>query len=61
MRLHVDMLRAEDLPGAIARDVLHHISNFAAAVVALAGVALGVFVGEDSPGCLKHGARDEVL
>ena len=54
MRLHVGVLGAEELLGAIARQVLHDIGEFAAAVVALAGIALGVLVGEDAAGGFQH-------
>ena len=57
VRLHVRVLGAEELLGAVAREVLHHVGELAAAVVALAGIALGVLVGEDRPGRFEHGAR----
>jgi len=59
--LHVDVLAAEDLLGTIAGEVLNDVSVLAAAVVATAGVALGVFVGENGAGCLQHCFRNEVL
>jgi hypothetical protein len=59
--LHVGVLAAEDLFGAVAGQVLDDIGVLAAAVVAPAGVALGIFVGEDGTGSLEHGFRDEVF
>ena len=61
VRLHVHMLRAEEPLGAVARQVLHHIGELASAVVALAGIALGVLVGEDRARRLQHRAADKVL
>ena len=52
---------AEQFLGAIAREVLDDIGEFTSAVVALAGIALGVFVGEDAAGSFQHGFRDEVF
>ena len=45
----------------VDRDVLRDVDLLAAAVVAAAGVALGVLVGEHGALRLQHGARDEVL
>ena len=61
VRLHVDVFGAEKLLGAVAREVLHVIGEFAAAVVALAGIAFGVFVGEDAAGGFQHRFGGEVF
>ena len=61
VRLHVGVLGAKELFGAVAGKVLNYIGVLAAAVIALARVAFGVLVGEDGPHGLKHGARDEVF
>ena len=61
MRLHVGVLGAEELLGAVARQVLDHVGELASAVVALAGIALGVLVGEDRAGGFQHGFADKVL
>ena len=61
MRLHVGVLGAEELLGAVAGQVLHHVHELAAAVVALAGIAFGVLVGEDRARGLQHRLADEVL
>jgi hypothetical protein len=55
------MIAAEDLLGAIASEVLNNVSVFATAIVAAAGVSLGIFVGKDRTGCLKDSFRDKVL
>ena len=47
VRLHVGVFGSEELLGAIAGEVLDHVGEFASAVVTLAGIALGVLVGED--------------
>ena len=54
VRLHVDVLAAEDLSRAVAGEILHDVGIFAAAVVAAPRVALGIFIGEDRAGCLQH-------
>ena len=54
MGLHVGVLRAEQLAGALTGQVLHDVHVLAAAVVALAGVALGVFIGQMA----AHGGHD---
>ena len=59
--LHVDVLAAEDLLGAIAGQVLDDVGVLAAAVVAAAGVALGILVGKDGAGRLEHCFGDEVF
>ncbi len=59
--LHVGVFGVEELLGAVAGEVLDDIGELAAAVVALAGVAFGVLVGEDGSGGLEYGAGDEVL
>ena len=46
MRLHVGVFGFEQLLGAIACEVLDDVGKFAAAVVALAGIAFGIFVSE---------------
>ena len=59
--LDVGVLGAEELFGAVAGEVLDDVGELAAAVVALAGVAFGVFVGEDGACGFEDGAADEVL
>ena len=61
VRLHVDVLGAEELLGALAGQVLDDVGELAAAVVALAGIAFGVLVGEDAAGGFEHGLGGEVL
>src|SRR6516164_3700820 len=59
--LHVGVLGSEELLGAVAREVLHHVGKLASAVIALAGIAFCVFVGEDRTGGFEHSLADEVL
>ena len=61
VRLHVDVLAAEDLPRAIAGQILHDVGVLAAAVVTAPGIALGIFIGEDRAGCFQHRFRDKVF
>ena len=61
VRLHVRVLGAEDLLGAVDRELLGHVHVLAAAVVAPARVALGVLVGEHRALAVEHRLRDEVL
>ena len=61
VRLHVGVLGAEELLGALDRQRLGHVDELAAAVVALARVAFGVLVGQHRSGGLEHGLADEVL
>ena len=59
--LHVDERSAEELLGALAGEVLHGVNRPAAAVIAPAGKAFGVLVGERAARCLEHRKADEVL
>ena len=61
MRLHVGVLGAEQLLGALARQVFDDVGELAAAVVALAGIAFGVLVGEDAAGGFEDRFGGEVL
>lgn len=55
------MLCAEELSGAVAREIFDYIRELTAAVVALSGIAFGVFIGEDGADGFEDGAADEVL
>ena len=61
VRLHVGRFHAEKLLDAIDGQLLDDIDVFAAAVVAAAGVALGVFVGELRACGLQDGGRGVVF
>src|SRR3569833_3124236 len=61
VRLHVGVRDAEQRAGAGLGQLLHRVHDLLTLVVALARVALGVFVGEHRPGGLEHGRRDVVL
>jgi hypothetical protein len=61
VRLHVGVLGAEERLDPVAGEVLDVVDDLVAAVVALAGIALGVLVGEHRAGGLHHGRRREVL
>ena len=59
--LHVGPAGAVELLGALDGDGLALVHYLAAAVVALAGVALGVLVGHDGAHGFHHLVADEVL
>jgi hypothetical protein len=60
-RLDVGKAAAEQLLGAFDGQRFGDIDEVAAAVVALAGIAFGVFVGEYRTGGFKHGSADDVF
>ena len=61
VRLHIGVLGAKELLGAVARQIFDDVGVFATAVIALARIALGIFVGEDRSGRLEHGLADEIF
>ena len=61
VRLHVGEPALEERLGPLDRQHLGLVDELAAAVVAVAGIAFRVLVGEHGAGGLQHGARDEVL
>ena len=61
VRLHVGRVGAEQLLDAFNGQALGHVHIFAAAVVALAGVAFGVLVGQLGALGRHHGGRGVVL
>ena len=61
MRLHVGEAAAEQLLRALDGQGLGHVHELAAAVVAAAGIALGVLVGQHRALRFQHGAGDDVL
>ena len=61
MGLDIGMLRAEQLAGAVDGQLLDRIHVLAAAVPALLGIALGVFVGEHGALRFHHRRAGEVF
>ena len=61
VRLHVRVFRAEERLGAVDGQLLGDVHELAAAVVALAGIALGVLVGEHRAHGFEHRFGNEVL
>ena len=61
MRLDVGERAVEQLAGAVDGELLGLVDLLAAAVVAPAGIALGIFVGEHRARRFQDGARDDVL
>ena len=54
MRLDIDILRVEQRLDPIYRQLLHDIHILTAAVIALAGIPFGIFVGQHRPLRLHH-------
>ena len=61
MRLDVGIGCAEELLRAVDGQLLDDVDVLAAAVVALAGVAFGVFIRQHAALCFHHGFGDDVL
>ena len=61
MRLHIGIRTAKQLHDALARQFLHRIHMNTTAIITLARIPLSILIGEQSPLCLHHGARDDVL
>jgi hypothetical protein len=61
MRLHVRVFRLEQLLHAIERERLGNVDEFAAAVIALAGIAFGVLVRQLRALCFHHRVADVIL
>ncbi len=59
--LHIGIAAAEQARGPLDRKVFRDVHELAAAIVALAGIAFGVFVRQRRADRLQHGARDDVL
>ena len=55
------MLGAEDLFGPVSGQVFGHVDELAAAVVAMARIALGVFIGQHAADGLHHGRAGVVF
>ena len=61
MGLDIRVFGTEQGAGALAGDLLHHVYLLAAAVIAPAGIALGVLVGQNRPHGRHNGRRNDVL
>ena len=61
VRLHVDEAAAEKLLGALDGEPLDRVDMLAAPIIAAAGIALGVLVGQYRALGLHDGAGDDVL
>ena len=59
--LDVCMVRAEEGLGPVPGNVLHHVHTFTATIVALAGIALGILIGEHGRSSRQNGRADKVL
>jgi hypothetical protein len=61
IRLHIGEFAVEQLADALDRQFLGDVDELAAAVIALSGIALGVFVGHHRALRLENGAGDDVF
>ena len=61
IRLHIGEVAVEQLLGAIDGQRFGFVDELAAAVVAPARIALGIFVGERRAGGLQHRPADDIL
>ena len=61
VRLDIGMLRAEEFLCPLDGEGFHLVHILAAAVIARAGVTLGVFIGQMAPHSLHNGGGDKVL
>ncbi len=61
MRLDVGIVRAEQLLGPRHREILRLVDEFAATVIALPGIALGVLVGQHRALRLENARAGVVL
>ena len=61
VRLDIHVLRPEEFPCPLHRQALHHVHVLAAAVVALAGITLGVLVGHEGALGFQNSLAHDVL
>ena len=61
MRLHVDVLRAEELFCPVSGQVLGDIDELAAAVISFAGITFGIFIRKHAAHGLHNGGRGVVF
>ena len=59
--LYVGVVGAKELTGTLTGDVLHHVHALAAAVIPLAGIAFGIFIGEHRGSRRQYRLTDKVL
>jgi len=61
VRLDVHIFGVEELLRAFAGQVFHFVGILTATVIAAAGIAFGVLIGEDAAGGFKHRFGGEVF
>ena len=59
--LHIGVVGHKELAGPFACDILHHVHALAAAVIAVSGVALGIFVGQHAAHRFHYCGADKVF
>ena len=61
MRLHVGIGAIKQLHGSVASQIFRNIHKFATAVIALARVSFGIFVGEHRSLSFAHGGGHKIF
>ena len=61
MRLHIGETAAEQALGAVDGQIFGDVDILAAAVIALARIAFGIFIGEDRARRFENGAGDDIF
>ena len=61
MRLYIDIVTVKQMSGTIARQIFRHINKFAAAVVTLSRISLGIFMGQDTSLRFAHSCGHKVF
>ena len=61
MGLHVGVVGAKQLLGALDGDVFGDIDKLAAAIIAPARIAFGVLIGQHAAQCRQHGRRHVIF
>ncbi len=61
MGLHIGMLRAKKLLSALSCQILHHVHILTTAIITLARVTLGIFIGQHTALRLHYGQAGKVL
>ncbi len=61
MRLYVGKIRTEQFTGTLDRDIFYDIDALTAAVIALARITLGIFVGQHTAHCRHNGRGNDVF
>ena len=61
IRLHIREFAVEEPGDALNREAFGDVDELAAAIIAPAGIALGIFVGQNRALRFEHGFRDDIF